>query len=66
MGTTLSENGKLKIKYHVFSAARTLRTISFIQGLQVLVIALIETLRHSVLNVVVLLSMSMAFFAVVG
>ena len=47
-------------------AARTLRTISFIEGLQVLVIALIETLRHSVLNVVVLLSMSMGFFAVVG
>lgn len=47
-------------------AARTLRTISFIEGLQVLVIALIDTIRNSVLNVVILLVMLMAFFAVVG
>ncbi|XP_020600933.1 cation channel sperm-associated protein 3-like [Orbicella faveolata] len=47
-------------------AARTLRTISFIEGLQVLVTALIDTIRNSVLNVVILLTMLMAFFAVVG
>ena len=49
-----------------FAAARTLRTISFIEGLQVLVTALIDTIRNSVLNVVILLTMLMAFFAVVG
>lgn len=49
-----------------FSVARTLRTISFIEGLQVLVTALIDTIRHSVLNVVILLTMLMGFFAVVG
>ena len=49
-----------------FAAARTLRTISFIEGLQVLVTALIDTIRNSVLNVVILLAMLMAFFAVVG
>ena len=48
------------------AAARTLRTISFIEGLQVLVTALIDTIRNSVLNVVILLTMLMAFFAVVG
>ncbi|XP_032234312.2 cation channel sperm-associated protein 3 isoform X2 [Nematostella vectensis] len=47
-------------------AARVLRTISFIEGLQVLVIALIDTIRHSVVNVVILLTMLMGFFAVVG
>ena len=50
----------------LFTAARTLRTISFIEGLQVLVTALIDTIRNSVLNVVILLTMLMAFFAVVG
>lgn len=48
------------------SVTRTLRTISFIEGLQVLVMALIDTIRNSVLNVVILLTMLMAFFAVVG
>lgn len=52
--------------YLLFAAARTLRTISFIEGLQVLVTALIDTIRNSVLNVVILLAMLMAFFAVVG
>ncbi|EDO37902.1 predicted protein, partial [Nematostella vectensis] len=34
--------------------------------IQVLVIALIDTIRHSVVNVVILLTMLMGFFAVVG
>ncbi|KAK3724334.1 hypothetical protein QZH41_010852, partial [Actinostola sp. cb2023] len=46
--------------------ARTLRTISFIEGLQVLVSALVDTIRSSVFNVVILLTMLMGFFAVVG
>ena len=46
--------------------SRTLRTISFIEGLQVLVIALIDTIRKSVLNVVILLVLLMIFFGVVG
>lgn len=49
-----------------FLALRTLRTISFIEGLQVLVSALIDTIRKSVLNVVILLAMLMLFFGVVG
>lgn len=47
-------------------ALRTLRTISFIEGLQVLVTALIDTIRNSVLNVVILLVLLMLFFGVVG
>lgn len=43
-----------------------MRTISFIEGLQVLVTALIDTIRNSVFNVVILLTMLMGFFAVVG
>jgi len=45
---------------------RTLRTISFVEGLQVLVTALIDTMRNSVLNVVILLVLLMVFFGVVG
>ena len=56
----------IKQLFFPVAAARTLRTISFIEGLQVLVTALIDTIRNSVLNVVILLAMLMAFFAVVG
>lgn len=45
---------------------RTLRTISLVEGLQVLVTALIDTIRNSVLNVVILLVLLMVFFGVVG
>ncbi|XP_077999655.1 cation channel sperm-associated protein 3-like [Glandiceps talaboti] len=47
-------------------ALRTLRTVSFIKGLQVLVTALLDTIRKSVLNVVLLLLLLMFLFAVVG
>ena len=55
--------------FHLYKriiALRTLRTISFVEGLQVLVTALIDTIRNSVLNVVVLLALLMLFFGVVG
>ncbi|XP_074649066.1 cation channel sperm-associated protein 3-like [Tubulanus polymorphus] len=45
---------------------RTLRTISFVRGLQVLVIALISTIRKSVINIVILLFIMMFLFAIMG
>ncbi|XP_070544767.1 cation channel sperm-associated protein 3-like [Ptychodera flava] len=47
-------------------ALRTLRTVSFIKGLQVLVTALLDTIRKSVVNVVLLLMLMMFLFAIVG
>ncbi|XP_002730732.1 cation channel sperm-associated protein 3-like [Saccoglossus kowalevskii] len=47
-------------------ALRTLRTVSFIRGLQVLVTALLDTIRKSVLNVVLLLLLLMFLFGIVG
>ncbi|KXJ20362.1 cation channel sperm-associated protein 3 [Exaiptasia diaphana] len=62
----LNVGDNLLTPLRLLRVARTLRTISFIEGLQVLVTALIDTIRHSVLNVVILLTMLMGFFAVVG
>ncbi|XP_068684842.1 cation channel sperm-associated protein 3-like [Montipora foliosa] len=62
----LNVGDKVLTPLRLLRVARTLRTISFIEGLQVLVIALIDTIRNSVLNVVILLTMLMVFFAVVG
>ncbi|XP_013402648.1 cation channel sperm-associated protein 3-like [Lingula anatina] len=45
---------------------RTLRTVSFIRGLQVLVTALLDTIRKSVLNVVGLLLLLMFLFGIMG
>ncbi|XP_065061341.1 cation channel sperm-associated protein 3-like [Rhopilema esculentum] len=59
------DEGSLKI-LRLLRVARTLRTISFVEGLQVLVNALIVTIRKSVVNVVVLLVLLMIFFGVVG
>uniref|UniRef100_A0A7M5X154 Ion transport domain-containing protein n=2 Tax=Clytia hemisphaerica TaxID=252671 RepID=A0A7M5X154_9CNID len=52
--------------FRLLRALRTLRTISFVEGLQVLVTALIDTIRNSVLNVVFLLALLMMFFGVAG
>ncbi|XP_067029424.1 cation channel sperm-associated protein 3-like isoform X2 [Acropora muricata] len=62
----LNVGDKILTPLRLLRVTRTLRTISFIEGLQVLVMALIDTIRNSVLNVVILLTMLMAFFAVVG
>ncbi|XP_071954234.1 cation channel sperm-associated protein 3-like [Antedon mediterranea] len=45
---------------------RTLRTVSFVKGLQVLVTALLDTIRNSVLNVVLLLFLLMFLFSIMG
>ena len=45
---------------------RTLRSISFIRGLQVLVRALIDTFRNAVLHLLLLLFILMFIFAIIG
>ncbi|CAH1796922.1 unnamed protein product [Owenia fusiformis] len=45
---------------------RTLRSVSFIKGLQVLVTALIDTIRKSVVNIVMLLLLMMFLFGIMG
>ncbi|KAI0236973.1 hypothetical protein LSAT2_012532 [Lamellibrachia satsuma] len=45
---------------------RTLRTVSFIEGLQVLVTALIDTVRAWVINIIALLLLMMFVFAILG
>ena len=47
-------------------ALRTLRSISFIRGLQVLVRALIDTFRSAVLHLLLLLFILMFIFAIIG
>ncbi|XP_014669434.1 PREDICTED: cation channel sperm-associated protein 3-like [Priapulus caudatus] len=50
----------------VLRTLRTLRTISFIRGLQVLVTALMDTIRTSVINIIMLLLLMMFLFAIMG
>eukprot|EP00794_Sanderia_malayensis_P014958 gene14959-16499_t len=59
------DEGSLEV-LRLLRVIRALRTISFVEGLQVLVTALIVTIRKSVVNVVVLLVLLMIFFGVVG
>lgn len=55
--------------YHITTALRALRTlrfISFLKGLQVLVTALIQTFRSSVLYLLLLLLIIMFLFGIMG
>lgn len=45
---------------------RTLRTVSFIRGLQVLVTALLDTIKKWVINILMLLLLIMFLFAIMG
>ncbi|XP_067928927.1 cation channel sperm-associated protein 3-like [Watersipora subatra] len=48
------------------TAFRTLRTVSFIKGLQVLVTALLDTIRKSFINMVFLMALLIFIFGILG
>lgn len=48
-----------------FKALRTLRAVSFVQGLQVIVNALISTLSNSVINVTIVILLFMFIFSII-
>ena len=52
--------------FRALRTLRTLRTISFIKGLQVLVTALVHTVRKWVINIVLLLLLIMFLFGIMG
>ena len=64
-GISESRLGALKV-FRSLRTLRTLRTISFIKGLQVLVTALVDTVRKWVINIIALLLLLMFLFAIIG
>ncbi|CAD5117828.1 DgyrCDS6575 [Dimorphilus gyrociliatus] len=62
--TTVNIEG-LKI-LRAFRTLRTLRTVSFIKGLQVLVRALVDTIKRWLINIILLLLLLMYIFGIMG
>ena len=60
-----SKLGALKV-LRSLRTLRTLRTVSFIKGLQVLVTALVDTIRKWVINIIMLLLLLIFLFAIMG
>ena len=57
--------GSLKV-LRALRTFRTLKTISYVKGLQILVIALIDTVKRWVVNIIMLLLLIMFLFAIMG